>query len=193
MTSSLRKSMASSSAMATVLVLLVAVLMGGIPGAVVSGADEEAAGGETVTLPWCKPDVPANYTTRSIKAGDTVVFEWFGEYHNAWYYPTGDCMDRADRKFLGEQSPASYEFGEEDVGTTMTFVCDVSNHCQVGQYVTFDVVGADEEIEYVLETPCGSDGRLASAEAESGGVRNAAAATAGATAAAWIVGGLLAA
>ena len=111
--------------------------------------------GEKLTLPWCKPPTPANYTTRSIKEGDEVVFDWAVEYHNAWIYPSGDCNDRTDRTFLGEQAPVSYTFKSEDVGNSITFVCDVSDHCKVGQFVVFDVFGADEDIKYTTETPCG--------------------------------------
>lgn len=177
--------------MAAAFVLLLALVLGGT-------MTETAVSAEKITLPWCKPAVPGNYTTRSMKEGDTVVFEWFGEYHTVLYYPSSDCFDTADKVFLGESGPVSYTFTAEDVGTSKAFVCDVSNHCQVGQYVIFDVVGADEEIEYALDTPCG-DGYIgekvvaaASSDDESGGEPGVVGGSGVVLAAAlWIAAGLL--
>ena len=110
---------------------------------------------EKINLPWCKPAVKGPYDNRVAKEGDTVVFEWGGEAHNAYVYPSGECLDNKDKEYLGEQSGASYTFKAEDIGTSKTFICSISNHCVVGQIVTFDVVAADQEVDYLLSTPCG--------------------------------------
>ncbi len=93
--------------------------------------------------------------------GDTVVFDWEGEAHNAWIYPSAECFDFKEREYLGEQPGASYTFVEKDVGTNKTFACSLSNHCIKGQLLTFVVVGKDEITleDYKLSTPCG-DGFL---------------------------------
>lgn len=111
---------------------------------------------ESITLPWCKPvSEEMEYKSRSIKEGDTVYFDWAGEAHNAYVYPSGDCLNPKDREYLGEQPGASYTFTAEDVGQRKTFVCSISNHCVAGQILSFDVVGADDQdIEYDLSAPC---------------------------------------
>ena len=118
---------------------------------------------EKITLPWCKP--PSDtlvYEPRVAKVGDTVVFDWEGEAHNAWIYPSGECLDNIGRTYLGEQpGSTSYTFLPEDIGTNKTFVCSVSNHCIKGQILVYSVVGANETVaEYDLSTPCGVDGYL---------------------------------
>lgn len=118
---------------------------------------------ETITLPWCIPAPDAgSYERRWAKEGDTIVFDWRGEAHDVWIYPSGECFDKQDREYLGEQRGASYTFSSQDVGTNKTFVCTISSHCAMGQRVVFDVVGADDKegMEYILSTPCGKDGFL---------------------------------
>jgi plastocyanin len=125
---------------------------------VVVVAAAEATDTVTITLPWCKPSTPGSYERRQAREGDTVEFDWLAEYHNAVIYPSGDCLDSSDREFLGEQPGASYTFTAEDVGTSKTFVCSVSNHCAQGQLVVFDVLpSTTEDIDYLLSTPCGGE------------------------------------
>eukprot|EP00531_Pseudo-nitzschia_arenysensis_P016394 CAMPEP_0116149976 /NCGR_PEP_ID=MMETSP0329-20121206/19273_1 /TAXON_ID=697910 /ORGANISM="Pseudo-nitzschia arenysensis, Strain B593" /LENGTH=156 /DNA_ID=CAMNT_0003646403 /DNA_START=300 /DNA_END=770 /DNA_ORIENTATION=+ len=118
---------------------------------------------EKITLPWCKPlSETLVYEPRVAKVGDTVVFDWEGEAHNAWIYPSGECLDNIGREYLGEQPGSTlYTFLPEDVGTKQTFVCSVSNHCIKGQILVYSVVGANDKVaEYDLSTPCGGEGYL---------------------------------
>jgi len=115
-----------------------------------------SAAAEKINLPWCKPDPAEPYPPMIAMEGDTVVFDWLGEAHNVVIYPSGDCMDWSDKEFVSEAPGSSYTFGPEDVGTSKTFVCTISNHCMQGQIVTFDVVAAGtEDIAYLTTTPCG--------------------------------------
>jgi len=160
-----------------------------------------------ITLPWCKPAAAATatagddatttttinyYEPRQARVGDEIIFQWShtGNYHNVFLYPNGggdDCTDTtAEKVFISEQSGASYIFQPADIGTNLTFVCSVSGHCRMGQYVTFfdilpefttatttaaiaannDTTTGDDTnndnatIDYILSTPCGFDGLL---------------------------------
>ena len=118
--------------------------------------------GEKINLPWCKPEESeTGYEPRVAKEGDILIFEWGGEAHDVWIYPSGECLDFQGREYLGEKGGASYTFTAEDVGTTKTFMCSISNHCSLGQLVAIDVVAADaSDVEYTLSTPCGVDAYL---------------------------------
>ena len=74
--------------------------------------------------------------TIDAKVGDTIEFNWVG-FHNANIHPTNGCsMDGSIN--IGNASPASYTFTEEDGspgGTEMFFACDVGQHCAAGKYV----------------------------------------------------------
>ncbi len=113
---------------------------------------------EKITLPWCKPlSETLEYEPRVAKVGDTVVFDWEGEAHNAWIYPSGECIDNIGREYLGEQPGASYTFLPKDIGTNKTFVCSISDHCKKGQILVYSVAGANDTVaEYDLSTPCRS-------------------------------------
>mmetsp|Transcript_23292 Transcript_23292/g.26969 ORF Transcript_23292/g.26969 Transcript_23292/m.26969 type:complete len:255 (+) Transcript_23292:164-928(+) len=166
-----------------------------------------------ITLPWCKPAAAATatagddaatttttttnyYEPRQARVGDEIVFQWSdtGNYHNVLLlYPNGggdNCTDTtAEKVFISEQSGASYIFQPADIGKNLTFVCSVSDHCRMGQHVTFfgilpefttattttitaavaannDTTTGDDTnnnnatIDYLLSTPCGFDGFL---------------------------------
>jgi len=124
-------------------------------------ASSSMASAETINLPWCKPPTPGDYATRTAKEGDTVIFSWAGEAHNVVIYPSGDCLNPKDKTFISEMSGASYTFTADDVGTNTTLVCSISDHCMVGQKVTFEVVPADTaDVEYDTSTPGCGDGFL---------------------------------
>lgn len=95
-----------------------------------------------------------------------MIFSWTTEAHNVYIHPNGECFDNKDRMFISESAGASYTFKPEDVGTNMTFVCSVSNHCGQGQLVTFEVMDGGADIEYDLSTPCGEEGSLGMPETE---------------------------
>ncbi len=112
---------------------------------------------EQITLPWCKPPPATVYEPRVAKVGDTVVFEWAGEAHNAWIYPSENCFGfegREQQEYLGEQPGVAYTFTSGDVGTNKTFACSLSNHCIEGQILTFSVTNKTV-VDYDLSTPCG--------------------------------------
>jgi len=108
-----------------------------------------------ITIDWTipsglkLPDMNAN-------AGDTVVFEW-SFTHNVYIHPTGTCSN--DRSVLvGNDSPATYTFTEEDVTNgEVTFACDIGNHCENGQILTFDTVASSQMFNIDWRIPFGSN------------------------------------
>merc|ERR1711988_1008673 len=69
----------------------------------------------------------------AVNVGDTVTFN-FNNYHNVYIHPSGTC-DTADAVLLGDSDAgsASYTF---ELAETVTFACQVGNHCDAGQIVT---------------------------------------------------------
>ena len=137
---------------------------------------------ETIEFPWCIPTIGSSYVKQQAKEGDTIVFRWAGEYHNAFLYPSGDCNDSEGGEYLGEQPGASYTFSPEEAGTDVTFVCSVGSHCALGQIVTFAVAaGSSDSANYETSTPCGDVMILSLPEEEDVGVEKDAEEASGAT------------
>ncbi|VEU35388.1 unnamed protein product [Pseudo-nitzschia multistriata] len=134
--------------------------------AVATSATTLETGENLISFPWCIPPTP--YPPQVAREGDTVYFNWDGEYHNVYLYPSGTCTNKTGRVYLGEISgQAKYTFTDADVGKNLTFVCDVSSHCSQGQIVVFEGAEAfglpattDPEASatpfpYSTTTPCG--------------------------------------
>jgi plastocyanin len=82
---------------------------------------------------WIITDYTATSYTASV--GDTVTFSWDGG-HNVFLHPTGTCDD-AGATEVSSSSPVIYTFTEAG---SFTFACDVGEHCENGQILTFTVV-----------------------------------------------------
>jgi len=113
--------------------------------------------GEDIDFPWCIPI--DSFEVQNAKIGDTVLFKWDDMIpHNVLIYPSGECDDAAGANFLGPNEDGSYvashTFTSEDVGT-VTFVCGVSGHCDLGQKVLFNVV-TEGDVVYSRSNPCDS-------------------------------------
>ena len=94
---------------------------------------------ETYTVDWKIPGIGQSMLDMTATVGDTGVFEW-SFFHNVLIHPSGDC-DKTSAISVRSSSGASYTFTAEDVGE-MVFACDVGNHCEVGQIMTFTVSAA---------------------------------------------------
>jgi plastocyanin len=66
--------------------------------------------------------------------GDTVTFSWGGA-RNVFLHPTGTC-DAAGATEVGSSSGAVYTF---TAAGSFTFACEVGQHCESGQILTFTV------------------------------------------------------
>eukprot|EP00980_Cylindrotheca_fusiformis_P014448 scaffold3857_cov127-Cylindrotheca_fusiformis.AAC.5 len=97
------------------------------------------AGAQDASITWTSD---TSYDDRQAAVGDTVTFT-YQTNHNVYIHPTGDCSD-AGAELVGDNqaSPASYTFDESDAGTTVTFACDVADHCETGQIIKFTIPGS---------------------------------------------------
>ena len=67
---------------------------------------------------------------QDIHVDDNINFVWSGDrFHDVYIHPTADCTE-TNRERVGTASPAEYTIKEADAGTTVTFACDVGNHCE---------------------------------------------------------------
>lgn len=115
------------------------------------------ASGENIDLPWCiPPTMPtsSSYSTHYAKVGDIVSFDWKYSYHDVFIHPEGEC-ELKDAQLVGTSgADTSYTFTSDDVGN-ITFACDVSDHCQLGMLVMFEVVADGTDVDYSANTnPC---------------------------------------
>ena len=85
-------------------------------------------------IDWAVRDYTADVFTASV--GDTATFNWFGT-HNVFLHPTGTC-DAAGATEVGSTSGAVYTF---TAAGSFTFACEVGQHCESGQILTFTVAG----------------------------------------------------
>lgn len=90
---------------------------------------------ETFVIDWFIP-VGDSLPPLSVKAGDTVIFNWVG-LHDVYIHPSGECTEE-DRIEVGLTNGTSYTFTEEDVGLK-TFACDIFNHCENGMIMIIAV------------------------------------------------------
>lgn len=112
---------------------------------------------KTIEIKWFIPnfDEEDAYPDRRVFVGDTVVFQWDGD-HNVYIHPTLDC-EKDGSVFVGDggvvggggggMKNATYTFGNDDIGKSVVFACDVQSHCRLGQIVRFmvkDRVGDDD-------------------------------------------------
>lgn len=98
------------------------------------------AAAEDTALTWA---TGTTYTASEAAVGDTVTFT-YGEAHNVYIHPSGDCTE--DGKIVvgtNTDSPAVYTFTEADAGTTVTFACDTGSHCEGGQTIQFTIPATD--------------------------------------------------
>jgi len=77
------------------------------------------------------------------RVGDTIIFEWNG-VHNVNIHPFRSCSILF-RKWLGDQSGASYTFTKEDENKDILFSCDIGNHCAKGMRMTVTVLPCDDD------------------------------------------------
>lgn len=94
---------------------------------------------EIYTVDWKIPGIGQSLSDMTATVGDTAVFEW-SFFHNVLIHPSGDCVETGAIS-VGSSSGASYTFTADDVGE-MVFACDVGNHCENGQIMTFTVSAA---------------------------------------------------
>merc|ERR1711957_1097195 len=89
---------------------------------------------------WIIPDGDA-LTPLSVSVGDSLTFTWSSGYHNVLIHPTGTCEETDAKEVAGASAApgaVTYDFTEEDVGT-VTFACDISEHCENGQKLVVTV------------------------------------------------------
>jgi len=96
----------------------------------------------------------------SAVVGDTVTFTWQG-MHNVLIHPSGTC-DEMNAVPVGSvydgEAGSQYTFVEEDANIgKVTFACDVGDHCESGQIITF-IVAAMEDAEVVTKNETVSNG-----------------------------------
>lgn len=102
---------------------------------------EEPTTPQTIVIdPWQIPSPNQPYLDQAAKSGDTMQFSW-DNTHNVYIHPTGDCTT-TDRIFVGQFSPAQYQFTPDDVGKTLTFACDIGSHCEFGMIFNVSVTAA---------------------------------------------------
>jgi len=90
---------------------------------------------------WIIPDGDA-LTPLSVSVGDSLTFTWNG-YHNVLIHPTGTCEEAGAKEVGGpSDSGVEYTFTAEDVGT-VTFACDIGDHCEEGQILVVTVTEED--------------------------------------------------
>ena len=96
---------------------------------------------ETITLVWRVPS--GRYPDHDARVWDTVEFLYDPDFHDVHVHPTGDCSGDGRVPVAGAGGAASYTFGEDEAGTTVTFACDAGGgtHCSAGQIVRFRVAG----------------------------------------------------
>jgi len=98
---------------------------------------------DTINIDWFIPG-PEGLSSQTANVGDTVFFEWNSNnaFHNVFIHPSGDCSMN-NRIFVGNRSPTTYVFTEADAEMgEIVFACDVRQHCEFGQLITFDVLSA---------------------------------------------------
>jgi hypothetical protein len=76
---------------------------------------------------------------------------------DVFLYPSKTC-DNSGAELVSYSSPATYTFKESDAGETLFFACDISQRCEVGQYVIVTVAEASSE-EYDT-TPAFSESEI---------------------------------
>lgn len=100
-------------------------------------------GAKTITIDWFIPTEEEEDIYEGIKAnvGDTVQFIW-SNYHNVFMHPSRDCTDigAIEVGASAVDGEGSYTFTENDIGY-VSFACDISSHCEIGQFVTINVQG----------------------------------------------------
>ena len=92
---------------------------------------------------WAVPSGDAtSLPDETAKVGDIVQFNWiFGRIHNVYIHPNNNC-DLEDRRLVGLETGARYEFTQEDADKgSVFFSCDAFDHCNFGLHVTFFVEG----------------------------------------------------
>ena len=80
-----------------------------------------------IVLPW----KITTYSPITVAEGDIISFEWEGS-HNVAIHPSGTC-DMTGSSIVGSTSGDQYTFTSGDVGTEVTFACQVNGHCSSGQ------------------------------------------------------------
>lgn len=91
---------------------------------------------KTIKVEWYVPNSGQVLPDMTAEVGDRAVFEW-GSTHNVLIHPTGDCTEDGAIP-VGAETGASYRFTAEDIGDVV-FSCDIGNHCENGQIITFAV------------------------------------------------------
>lgn len=117
---------------------------------------------ETININWRIDD----YDDETANVGDTVRFTWGGN-HNVYIHPTGTCS-MAGRIAVGGSSPATYTFTANDAGKDIFFACDVGNHCETAQHVTFTVQGVVTDPPVTLPPVTSSPGPVDTCESTIG-------------------------
>ena len=91
-------------------------------------------------VPWQIPTRETGpYQPLTVSVNDVVDFVWDG-FHNVFLYGSGSCDPSGGRTFIGDASPTTVTFTEDDIGKTLTFVCAVDAHCLQGQLIDITVV-----------------------------------------------------
>eukprot|EP00529_Nitzschia_sp_RCC80_P032532 CAMPEP_0113500014 /NCGR_PEP_ID=MMETSP0014_2-20120614/32073_1 /TAXON_ID=2857 /ORGANISM="Nitzschia sp." /LENGTH=233 /DNA_ID=CAMNT_0000394263 /DNA_START=213 /DNA_END=914 /DNA_ORIENTATION=+ /assembly_acc=CAM_ASM_000159 len=91
-------------------------------------------------IPWQIPTRETGpYEPLTVSVDDVVDFVWDG-FHNVFLYRSGSCDPSAGRMMIGNSSPTTLTFTEDDIGKTLTFVCAVDAHCLQGQLIDITVV-----------------------------------------------------
>lgn len=84
------------------------------------------------------------------KAGQSITFTWDNN-HNVFIHPSGDC-DATGAILVGNESPATYTFTEDDEGETLHFVCTVGQHCQNGMHMDVAVEASEGDTSDAIST-----------------------------------------
>jgi len=103
-----------------------------------------------IDVEWYIPAVNETtyLTTPTVSVGDKLNFFWdatSGIPHNVFIHPSGNCTNDGAISVGANPEGTEYEFGDEDAGKPITFVCGIGlgAHCNAGQIVTYLVAEAD--------------------------------------------------
>lgn len=98
-----------------------------------------AAAEEIVVDPWVIPIDNIPYPTRIAAVGDVISFHYSGN-HNV-YVSNQDkfSCDTEDAVMVGGTGDGSANFTFTSASALITFFCDYTTHCEIGQHFGFEV------------------------------------------------------
>jgi len=105
------------------------------------GDDSNSEFATVIEKDWFIPQEP--FSEISVEVGITIKFNWMRN-HNVYLHPTGTC-NKEGAIIVGEETGATYTTTLADVGSTLFFSCDVSQHCELNQYLKVNVIESSDD------------------------------------------------